>query len=453
MKNIFAMAILVMAFIAVGAAATTPSCPPGEAWGVTGSHYEWGTCQPCPHVEAAYGSWGNWHDGDCHGGPSNTCEEREVDNDHGHGHHTEYRTRSYTQGYYACHDSPEYRTCEGNHHEQHRTLVTDYGCVAVSCPAIPCPAGQLCIAGGCFPPSTCSILGDWTLTYDGGWIHQMTIDQYDPSTGNLGGHGTWLSGPGGLTADGTKWVMNGSLYDSTVILNIVYTEGPRRPYSVSLTAAMPDCTHINGGGWFAVPFVPAPPVQASGFFPYTADPNAPGTCEGAIPQEADIETHILEGRPLLISMESCGPNGCAFVDTFRVYYLYETGDPSCDSAATSRQYFSRCAMDSRSGTGPLVIPVNGGVQRIRVIGAKDEVTYPAATQLRVTITEAYTGRLVWPLTLAETDQAVTHGDETIYDHTLGLDTDLAGCRPNNAEGSGWIFGIPTPLPTVTPRVA
>lgn len=187
---------------------------------------------------------------------------------------------------------------------------------------------------------------------------------------------------------------------------------------------------------------PAPAPQVSAFFPYTADPNAPGTCEGAIP-EADIETHILEGRPLLISMESCGPNGCAFVDTFRVYSLYETGDPSCNSEATVRQYFTRCAMDSRSGTGSQVIQVNGGVQRIRVIGAKDETTYPAATQLRVTITEAYTGRLVWPITPQEAEQATTHGDETIYDHTLGLDTDLSGCRPNTAEAAGWIFGIPT----------
>lgn len=447
MKTIL-LAILVVALIAAGASALAPTCPPGEAWGVTGSHQVWH-----PPV---YG-WGGYENGKCPGGhDSDTCQQSYVEPVYGPWHDTDHcnlfwedtcrYVGSWPHGHY------EHRTVtEGYWHHHHNIIitpgyfetVTDYGCVAVSCPAIPCPAGQLCIAGGCFPPSVCSILGDWTLTYDGGWIHQMTIDQYDPATGNIGGHGTWLSGPGGLTADGTKWVMNGSLYDSTVVLNIVYTEGPRRPYSVSLTAAMPDCQHMTGDGWSAIPTPQAEPaVQTSAFFPYTADPNAPGTCDGAIP-EADIETHILEGRPLLISMESCGPNGCTFVDTFRVYSLYETGDPSCNSEATVRQYFTRCAMDSRSGIGPLTIPVNGEVERIRVIGAKDETTYPAATQLRVTITEAYTGRLVWPITTAERNLATTHGDETIYDHILGLDTDLSGCRPNHAEEQGWIFGIPT----------
>jgi len=374
MKTALAIILMVALLATAAAAHVTPPhvcdsehpagvCPAGEACGVTGTHEAYGSCLPCPsHQE--YGPWGESHNGGCPGNENSaTCEQWGSGSKHHH--HRDVTT------VYTCHETG-YAPCDGANHEKKITAVNDYGCIAQTCPAIPCPDGTHCTENECIP-DVCGV--DFTCE-------------------------------AGFHCEGQTCVVDSA------------TE-----------------------------------IQTSGFFPYTADPNAPGTCEGALTQEADIETHALEGRPLLISLESCGPNGCAFVDTFRVYYLYETGDPSCNSAATVRQYFSRCAMDSRSGTGPLVIPLNGEVERIRVIGAKDEVTYPAATQLRVTITEAYTGRLVWPLTPAETDQAVTHGDETIYDHTLGLDTDLAGCRPNNAEGSGWIFGIPTPLPTVTPKVA
>jgi hypothetical protein len=191
------------------------------------------------------------------------------------------------------------------------------------------------------------------------------------------------------------------------------------------------------------PLPPAPSIQSSGFFPYTADPAAPLQCDGAIPDRADIETHILEGQALAVEMVNCGPFGCTFVDTFRVYRLIEAGDPSCNSAGTMRQYFTICAMDSLAGIGPLSIPIGPSVERIRIVGAKEETLYPGATQLKVRIKEITTGRLVWPLTPAEEDLAKTHGDETTYDHTLGFDPDLSGCHSNGAEAAGWIFGVPS----------
>jgi hypothetical protein len=108
----FTAAILMLALIAVPAVACAPQCGPGEELQiVVPGHYEWGPCQTCPFI-------------------------------------------------YFCHHGPDYRHCgpphEQNWHEQHRYYVDPvYGCVAVTCPAIPCEEGFECVDGVCteIPPA------------------------------------------------------------------------------------------------------------------------------------------------------------------------------------------------------------------------------------------------------------------------------------------------------------
>jgi hypothetical protein len=53
---------------------------------------------------------------------------------------------------YDCHGGPDYRACDGAHHEQHRHYVDPvYGCIATSCPAIPCEEGFHCADETCQP--------------------------------------------------------------------------------------------------------------------------------------------------------------------------------------------------------------------------------------------------------------------------------------------------------------
>jgi hypothetical protein len=155
---IFGIAFLLMAMLVLPAAACPPTCPPGEVWGQTGEHcYQvpavYGPCNECPHhhEEACvqqYGYWTGpqhnrvWHDRtgqNCPGGQ--TCIFRQVCED---------------VKVYDCHTSG-YVPCDGANHEKqiitpaHEQCDPVFGCVAVSCPAIPCLEGQDCVDGQCLP--------------------------------------------------------------------------------------------------------------------------------------------------------------------------------------------------------------------------------------------------------------------------------------------------------------
>ena len=99
--------ILMLALIAVPALACTPPCGPGEEWGII--------------IPA--------HLGDCH-----ECHPYSPP--------------------YDCHlFEPGFEYCGYFHwhlHHQH-TIPAVYGCIAVSCPAIPCEEGFDCIEGICTP--------------------------------------------------------------------------------------------------------------------------------------------------------------------------------------------------------------------------------------------------------------------------------------------------------------
>ena len=114
-KIMVGLLLLVVALVAVPAMAceTPPTCPPGEVWGQTDQH--------CYQVPAVYGPWGAWHSW------SNTpCQSSDI----------------CEVGYYFSH---RHRVIITPAHEQCDPI---FGCIAVSCPAIPCPEGQHCNGDG-----------------------------------------------------------------------------------------------------------------------------------------------------------------------------------------------------------------------------------------------------------------------------------------------------------------
>jgi len=160
---IFGIAVVLMAVLVLPAGACPPTCPPGEVWGQTGQTcYQvpavYGSCNECPHHHEEvcvqqYGYWTGpqhnrvWHDRtgqNCPGGQ--TCVFRRVCDD---------------VKVYDCHASG-YVPCDGANHEKriitpaHEQCDPIFGCIAVSCPAIPCNPGHSCEGGQCVPvPGYC----------------------------------------------------------------------------------------------------------------------------------------------------------------------------------------------------------------------------------------------------------------------------------------------------------
>lgn len=154
-------AVLLIALLVLPAAACPPqlpTCPPGEVWGQTDENcYQvpavYGPCNECPHhhqevCHQEYGYWTGpswnrqWHDRtgqNCPGGQTcvfrQVCEDQKVYDCHG-------------EGYVPC-------GFEWQHKEKqiitpaHEQCDPVYGCIAVSCPAVPCPDGQDCVDGQC----------------------------------------------------------------------------------------------------------------------------------------------------------------------------------------------------------------------------------------------------------------------------------------------------------------
>jgi hypothetical protein len=158
LKTIILAAIL-LGVLLVGPVAAQV-CQPGEVWQmITPGHFEWGSCNGCPsHQECDSVAYWKFHGfrnlgacvSDCqhNGGHGNYCEQLckgTVETDC----HTEY----------TCHHGQDYQSC-GENQEQHRHWVDPiYGCVAVSCPAIPCDEGYSCIEGQCVqnPDPICGV--------------------------------------------------------------------------------------------------------------------------------------------------------------------------------------------------------------------------------------------------------------------------------------------------------
>ena len=148
---IFGIAVVLMAMLVLPAGACPPTCPPGEVWGQTGEHcYQvpavYGPCNECP--SECHGGWGQPIAGPCPEGAP--CCKQERDNSHQPYHHHLKDVE------YNCHSSG-YAPCDGANHEKqiitpaHEQCDPVFGCIAVSCPAVPCPEGQDCVDGQCLP--------------------------------------------------------------------------------------------------------------------------------------------------------------------------------------------------------------------------------------------------------------------------------------------------------------
>ena len=173
---IFGIAVVLMAVLVLPAAACPPqepACPPGEVWGITGQDCQqvyvppvYGNCQNCPsHTEQVcdhYRSVPRWEaegyhsSSDCKnlGHSSSWCNavDHQVCNHYD------------TETVYDCNYNDNFvkDNC-GNH--RGKPLITPghleeqctptYGCIAVSCPAIPCGEGYQCTDGQCIliPPT------------------------------------------------------------------------------------------------------------------------------------------------------------------------------------------------------------------------------------------------------------------------------------------------------------
>jgi len=163
---IFGIALVLMAMLVLPAAACPPqpTCPPGEVWGQTGqSCYQvpavYGPCNECPHhheeVCVEYGNQPHWKTAGYH--DANDCYQHS-----GHSHSwcnavdhdvcTDYDNVKV----YDCH-AEGYVPCDGAYHEKriitpaHEQCDPIFGCIAVSCPAIPCNPGYSCEGGQCAP--------------------------------------------------------------------------------------------------------------------------------------------------------------------------------------------------------------------------------------------------------------------------------------------------------------
>jgi hypothetical protein len=157
-----ALVLTAMLVLPAMACPPPPTCPPGEVWGQTGeSCYQvpavYGPCQNCPYIQGQYGPWGNWECGKCSHDDEDDelCEDRDKQSCP-HPDHQERRYRTYTPGHYQCH-TEGYVPCDGAHHEKqlvtpaHEQCDPIFGCIPVTCPAIPCESGTHCLEGQCVP--------------------------------------------------------------------------------------------------------------------------------------------------------------------------------------------------------------------------------------------------------------------------------------------------------------
>lgn len=155
--------IIIFAVILLGVSLGSPAaacvCQPGEVWSqITPGHFEWGSCNSCPsHQECDSISYWKFHGFRNLGACVSNCQPAHNKNYCEQLCKGTVETDCHTE--YTCHNGQEYQSC-GENHEQHRHWVDSiYGCVAVSCPAIPCDEGYSCIEGQCVknPDPVCGV--------------------------------------------------------------------------------------------------------------------------------------------------------------------------------------------------------------------------------------------------------------------------------------------------------
>jgi hypothetical protein len=156
MKNVYMIGVVILLILAIpiGVAAVPHHCDDGEEW----QNAVYGPCEECPTqttqdchfgLYRQYKIWGYANNGQC----VSDCQPD------GHGNQCAKSCNSWAWGTvctdvteYVCHEEG-YVSCDGPHHE--KEVITPAGCVAVSCPAIPCDTGFECIDNQCVSTDPC----------------------------------------------------------------------------------------------------------------------------------------------------------------------------------------------------------------------------------------------------------------------------------------------------------
>ena len=414
--------ILVMALVAVPAKAceTPPTCPPGEVWGQTGQHcYQvpavYGPCQNCPYIQDQYGPWGSWESGKCPGNQeSDTCDQEHVSGSIWH-----HRHRTFTEGHYQCH-SEGYIPCDGAHHEKqiitpaHQQCDPVFGCIAVSCPAIPCEEGYSCIENQCVqnPPECTNSMGfrvsipsspDPT-PYNIGTA-PATVDFYSNPSPNIydpfpvDTTFVWDFGDGGVSAleDPTHTYQTPGIYDVT--LTVTFPEG----CPVVVTETKEDYLLVT-----------APDGQVSTRSPFSSSEwSVSGSSCRAFFNDPDTMTgkELLAGRTyyvvLLYNSEIDGGQVCTYNELESLF------SPDC----SRREYYNNEPAGERQyGGGSLVFPVLNPSQKIGVLMVRGTGLGLPMTMM---IVDAQSGAVM--------DSITTMGDKIQIAYPL-ID-DLSGCAP------------------------
>lgn len=161
-------AIFLIALVALPAMAyeTPPPCPPGEVWGQTGENcYQvpavYGPCQNCPsHQEQVCVETCNHDYCKNHGQSCSQHDYQHHQNDckYQRGECLDYDT----QTVYDCNYNENFIKDQCSNHKgkplltpAHQQCDPIFGCIAVSCPAIPCDSGYTCQDNQCVPDGSC----------------------------------------------------------------------------------------------------------------------------------------------------------------------------------------------------------------------------------------------------------------------------------------------------------
>jgi len=425
-----------------------PTCPPGEVWGITGQDCQqvyippvYGNCQNCPsHTEQVcdhYRSVPRWESEGYHS--SNDCKN--------HGHSSSWcNTVDHqvcdhydTETVYDCNYNDNFikDNC-GNH--RGKPLITPghfeeqctptYGCIAVSCPAIPCLEGQDCVDAQCLP-HTCpripcesgyscqdnqcvpdgscpvtpcnpgydcqsgqcvaqapvceDIVGTWIYTYTlgGDYVHTMEITDYDPVSGAFSGTGYYNADPS------YTWDITGNLVGEFVTYHILYTGSNAGYYVDGVGTITEDCILMGGlatgpgqeGEWSATKN-PAPVVnlQGSNFSPYTES-----ACQEIINAQYPMDSIDPSTLPMLNLKNTYVSAAFHYTSQFDCVDLayYTKGEPSFDSHCTEVEWYNRVQEEIHSYGGMPILTALNPAQAICVLAVKNS---PAETTLPVTIT-------------------------------------------------------------------
>lgn len=334
--------------------------------------------------------------------------------------------------------------CPEEYHDYLGKCIPD-----TSCENVQCGENEVCVDGGCQPISNCadSILGEYTWNYFG-YTHDMILDEYNSGTGHVGGHGTFTGGV--EPADGTKWVLNGTLYDDAFTFTVVYTEGPRagagcgsgncdadHTYRLTTTGNTENCALITGDGWTIIRVVPSEQVSSYPVCYSRGLKEYAYICEQALTSTPTQELRLSPGgAKLLFKVERAGGSMDAFI-----VWDPTAGEQSFAPLCNGLEWYNdRCTELRTCGFTPLTIEVNNPHGKIRMLGVMDESTTPGAPPATYTIMNQYTGKVYF---------SITTSDE-VFDKTFVVVDDYTGCVIRPQLVGVWGDWIPALPPTPTP---